>query len=292
MSAAEPGSREWLSKVTASKAAAILGASPYESPYSMWHLMKGLVDKPPQTVEQGRGHYLEPSVLAWWRDQHPEYPEVTDHPHLTRPDYPWAAATPDLAATGPDTVLVEAKTAADANDWEKWGTPGTDEIPVHYLTQCYFALALSGAARAYVPVLGPYLSFTEFVVEADEGIQSALLDQCETFYHSLHGDTPPPLDDHTATLATLKRRHPDIDQGETVEIDTETAVEWIAAKGALKAAEARERLRRAHVMEAMGPAQYLTANGVRVARRQASGKGVALYATAKTADLTEGDDAA
>lgn len=288
MSAPEPGSREWLSKVTASKAAAILGASPYESPYSMWHLMKGLVAKPPQTIEQGRGHYLEPSVLAWWRDQHPEYTEVTDHPHLTHPDHPWAAATPDLAATGPDTVLVEAKTAADANDWDKWGTPGTDEIPVHYLTQCYFALALSGAVRAYVPVLGPYLSFTEFVVEADAGIQSALLDQCEVFYHSLLGDTPPPLDDHTATLATLKRRHPDIDRGEQADTDHGTALEWLSAHEAKKAAESRLRAAQIAVLDVMGAAQYLTTGGTRVGRRQASGKGVALYATATPADLTEG----
>lgn len=292
--APEPGTAEWLGKVTASKAAAILGASPYESPYSMWHLMKGLVEKPPQTKAQGRGHYLESGVLAWWRDQHPEYRFVDDHPHVTRDELPWASATPDLIAYGEnDTVLVEAKTAADAEDWEKWGDPGTDEIPVHYLAQCFWQLALSGAARVYVPVLGPYLNFYEFVVEADAGIQTDLLSQCEVFYRSLDSDDAPPLDGHVATLDTLKRRHPDITRGESADIDTAAALEWVEAKAALKATEAREKAARAVVLDQMGTAQYLNAGGVRVARRQASGKGVALYATATPTDLdTESETAA
>jgi len=38
----EPGSAGWYQFMTASKVAAAMGLSPYESPFSLWHRMAGL----------------------------------------------------------------------------------------------------------------------------------------------------------------------------------------------------------------------------------------------------------
>ena len=65
----DPGSPGWLRLMTASKVAAILGVSQWDSPRSMWHRMRNELPAEPQSTVQSRGHYLEPAVLAWWADQ-------------------------------------------------------------------------------------------------------------------------------------------------------------------------------------------------------------------------------
>lgn len=273
----KPGSREWQRTMTASKVAAALGVSPWQSPFALWHEMKGLVEREPSNDAQRRGHYLEDGVLAWWRDQN-----GIDHDgceFTLQPEYRldgWAAATPDMAACHPehDTVLVEAKTAAYDDDW---GDPGTDAIPAYYLSQCYWQMHVSGIHLCFVPVLTSRLRFAEYVVEYDAEIGADLEKRMRAFYDSLAGDEPPPLDNSTATFATLKRLHPDVDPDLTVECDEDEARAFIAATSALKDAEAADREARSWALDRMGKARFLTANGIKVARRQPSGKGIALY---------------
>lgn len=278
-----PGSPAWSRIITASKVAAILGVSPWQSPRSLWHEMRGDVERPPSNAAQSRGHYLEPAILAWWRDQHGV---ADDRQWTAQPTYrlgDWAAATPDavtLGIPGLAECLVEAKSAADMDEW---GEPGTDQIPAYYLAQVHWQLHVSKAVRCYVPVIGPYLRFSEYVVDRDDEIGALLEARCREFYDSLAGDEPPPLDNSTATLEVLRRLHPDITKGETVQLNPDDAREWLTASAAAKAAETRLTGAKSRVLDALAGAQYGEANGVRVARRQASGKGIALYATA-TAD--------
>ena len=57
-----PGDPEWLTVVSASKIAAVVGLSPYESAYSLWHLMAGNTEPQPNSAILERGHYLEPVI--------------------------------------------------------------------------------------------------------------------------------------------------------------------------------------------------------------------------------------
>lgn len=283
MTAPTPGSPEWGRIVTASKVPAIIGVSPWESPRSMWHKMRGdVTDDRTESPVMLRGNILEPAVLAWWLHQHPEAVDA-GRQRYHQVDK-WCGATTDLDAymlSGESTsdvldtlVIVEAKTAARADEW---GDTGTDLIPVHYLTQVYWQLAMCPeAVRAYVAVLlGPGLEFREYVVERDEDIQADLVARCRAFYDSLTGDEPPDLDDHTATVDVLRRLHPDIDD-ETVDIPAHTARDWLTAKLAVDAAQAAERKAKATVLDLMGQARHATSNGRRVARRQNGRHGVSL----------------
>lgn len=273
-----PGSAAWAGVITASKVAAILGLSPYDSPLSCWHKMKGNVPLEQETEDHRRGHYAEPAILAWWADQHAEVTEFTRHPQFRDGHM---AATPDAyAIVGSSEALVEAKTARSLDDW---GEPGTDEIPAYYLVQVLFQLHLSGIPRAYVPVWGSWFEMAEYVVDYDAELAEAIIAKCDAFWESLQADVAPPLDDSVATFQTLKALHPDIDKGVTVELDQATAVEFIDAKNALDAAKARERLATSSLLDKMGNAQYADHDGIRVGRRQPSnGGGVAIYKVAKT----------
>lgn len=283
----QPGSPGWLRLMTSSKVAAIMGVSSYDSPRSMWHKMRNELPEEPQTEVQSRGHYLEPAILAWWRDQHGDDIVLVEEQPLFVKDG-WAAATPDAAVylQGKRRVLVEAKSARDL---EEWGTPGTDEIPTAYLIQTYWQMHVSGIHTCYVPVLGTFLDFDEYVVEYDPEVGTALEQRCMAFFESLHADEPPALDDSTATYDALRKLYRRVDDT-SVEIDTEVAVEYLNALAGRKAAEARERQAKATVLELMGPVRYATCGGVRVARRQPNKTGFQLNQVAKsTADfLNEG----
>lgn len=280
-----PGTTEWARYITASKVSAIIGLSPYDSPLSCWHKMKGNIPLEGETEDHRRGHYAEPAIIAWWCDQHPEYLGVRTQPQYVREDLPWAAATPDAIAlsdvtAGIDDALVEAKTARSMDDW---GLPGTDEIPAYYFVQVMWQLHISGLRRAFVPVWGSWFEMEEYVVDYDEEIALGLEARCREFWDSLQADEPPPLDDTLATFQTLKALHPLINDDEVAQLGADIAVEFIDATVDFKTAEDRKRAAQSAVLAAMGNAQYGNHGDVRVARRQpGKGDSVSLYKVAKT----------
>lgn len=276
-----PGSPEWRKIITASKVAAILGLSPWDSPRSLWHLMRGDIEPKSETDTTRRGHYLEPAILAWWRDQHgiTDMRQWADQPSYALGD--WAAATPDamtLGIPGEAEVLIEAKSTA--MDWD-------GELPAYYLTQVIWQMHVSGIHRCYVPVIGPRLTFTEYVVDYADYAEDALLIErrCREFYDSLSSDTPPDLDDTVATYEAVRKVHPDIDKGATVELTREQADDLVTFAHLAKETETSLRLAKSTVIDAMGRAQYAEHNGQRIARRQAGKHGVTFVVTGKPGDL-------
>lgn len=289
-----PGTAPWLRLMTASKVAAIVGVSPWESPRSMWHKMRNELPKEAETAVQSRGHYLEPAVLAWWRDQHPEFGHVEEQPTFEMDG--WAAAIPDGAVhdlddngvwTGEYVALVEAKSARDLDDW---GTPGTDEIPPYYLTQIFWQMHVSRVPVCYVPVISRFLDFQEYVVHYDPAVGNALEQRCLEFYESLTEAEPPALDDSVATYDALRKLYRTIDDS-TVEVPSDVAREYLEAIAEKKAAEARERKAKAVLLELLGESRYAECGGVRVARRQANKTGFQLNQVAKSADQIPTEEA-
>lgn len=274
-----PGTEEWARYITASKVSAILGLSPYDSPLSCWHKMKGNIPLEGETEDHRRGHYAEPAIIAWWRDQHPEYSVLDLQPQYVAGNL---AATPDALASGKDVddVVVEAKSA---RDMDEWGDPGTDEIPARYLVQTLFQLHLSGLKRAYIPVWGPWFEMEEYVVDYDEVLANGIVSKCLEFFDSLAADNPPPLDDSLHTFQTLKQLHPLINKDEVVDLTEDVAHEFINAADAFTYAEARKRAANSAVLAAMQQAQYAHLGEQRIARRQpGKGDSVSLYKVAKT----------
>lgn len=283
-----PGSPEWTKRITASKVAAILGVSPWESPRSVWHAMRGDTTRPETNEVQRRGHYLEPAILAWWRDQHDPF-HWREQPVYTLGD--WAAATPDAHVENKDVgpALVEAKSAAYDDEW---GDPGTDAIPAYYLAQCYWQMHVSGVHRCYVPIITSRLRFAEYVVDYEPAIGADLERRMRAFYDTLDADEPPPLDDTVATFEAVRKVHADIDRGESVELTREQADDLVTFKHLADETERSLRLAKSAVIEAMGKAQYAEHNGVRIARRQPRGESVTFVVVGKPADLTTEGSAA
>lgn len=278
-----PGSPEWCRRVSPSKAAAMLGLSPWDSPRSIWHKMHGDVPWDAETEAMERGNLCEPAVLAWWRKHH-DHDGWAEQATVTLGD--WCVATPDgVTRTDRGPVLIEAKTSS--SDWD-------GDVPIPYLTQVY--LAMEVYARAGQPVVGAHVPmlggrrflFEDHFVAYDSQIGSQVLDLCRAFYDSLAADEPPDLDDTVATFSAVKRAHPLINRNESVELPADLATEVVEARAAVRVAEARDRLAKSRVVDAMKSARLATFHGATVARRQPDGDGVKFVVVAKPHQLREG----
>lgn len=277
-----PGSPEWKTTITASRVGAIMGASTYDSPTSIWHQLAGLIESEPSPPSdpQFRGTWMEPYVLAYaWQRRHPDWEQHAGETTWTREDlsFPAAANTDSHGVTADGhPVIVEAKTVGWQSNLDEWGEEGTDQVPLAYYWQVVFQMLMTGIGEVRVERCGPGVDeHREYVIRYDPAIGAALQQRLADFYSSVLAGIPPRPDDHEATFVSYKRAHREVDDSEW-EISAKAAADLIAAKSAVEAAEAEYNRARSEVLRAMGDARFATVDGQRVARRQKAGKGVSL----------------
>jgi putative phage-type endonuclease len=214
----EPGSDAWhaarATGIGGSEIAAVLGLSPHESRFSLWHRKKGLIAPVEESEEMYWGKVHEAGICARFAKEHPDLP-VTPAPTYTHPDRPWQIANPDRHA-GPD--LLEAKTSRDA---EGWGEEGTDQIPVHYRAQCLHYMDVTGARRCWVAVLIAGSEYREYLVEYDEAEALILREAGARFMDDLARDVRPDIDGHSATYQAIREIPEGLDD---VDVEIETAL--------------------------------------------------------------------
>jgi putative phage-type endonuclease len=267
-----PGSPEWMLTMSASKIAAVLGLSDYDSPRSLWNKMAGTDPGTGETDVTRRGHYLEPAIRAWFTDQHPDW-TVDDGGMHAHPDLPWATATPDGHVTLPDGTLelLECKSFQKTGDF---GAPGTDEIPMAYRVQVMWQMFVTGARRCHVATIGPWLDFATYVVDYDEADAALLLREATAFMDSLPTGTHPqrpPADGHRETLPSIRRSLGPMED-ETVEVAKSVAQAYLVANAAAKAADEAKRAASAALIDALGAGKRATCEGTPIATLS-TGKG-------------------
>jgi hypothetical protein len=211
-------------------------------------------------------------MLNWWKRRH--NPSWLQTQRTFRLGF-WAAATPDAyARVGDDMVCVETKTRRNKDGW---GDPGSADIPDDEFCQALWQLACAPKARrVYVVVLFGFFERAEYVVERAEFTSEIenLVWFCRKFYDTLQADTPPELDSHTATLATVRALNPEIERGLEVAIPDDLAEAYDHARDAKANAESELRLATARILDLAGNAQTITdTQGRRVATRRAKGTG-------------------
>ena len=282
-----PGTPEWQTAITASKVAAILGVSPWQSPYSLWVDMTiGRPELEP-TAPMLRGTYLEDGILDWFEHDHPELTPAGRQQAYALGDDTSVFATTDATyrtADG-DLVAVEVKTVARDDDWRT--EDGAWMVPAYYEAQVYFQLACTQASRAIVVVLTPFLEKVEIPVERDFGLEADIVEAVYAWQQALTDGIRPDLDDTVATYDAVRREHPEIDPDKTVEIDQTLAHQWLQARTDLKDAEKRERGLKTRVLDVMGDAKTAHHGDLKIATRTPGARGgVTLRANAKTTDIT------
>lgn len=202
---------EWLERrregIGSSDIAAILGISPWQGPLHVW------LDKLGQLNWAGNaatkwGSRFEDDVLEEFIEAHPELVVTPKPGTFADPTAPWRLASLDAEAIGEDGLsVVEIKTGQGRRAGDEWGEPGTDEIPLYYLTQVTWACDVRRATRwrlAYLP-LDDLENYREYEGNFSPALAAQLRERVGAWRdrHILGGVEPTAdgLDDTTEILA-------------------------------------------------------------------------------------------
>jgi len=262
--APEPGSPEWLRYMTASKISAVVGTSTYESRFSLWHRMAGNIAAQVERPEMEYGTYIEPVLLQWFADQHPEL-------HVMKGF--WCeqgrfGATPDglweSFDVGGDQGLIECKTGRQAWEW-------ADGVPPGYYDQVQWALWVTGEQVCYV-VADVAMEFKEFRIEFDPIRAAYLVAEARKFLASLDAGRAPAIDESVHTYQALRELHPDIED-EDVEVPDRLARQWLRARSRVQFWEKAERKAKSRIADLLSTGRRARWNGKTLFNRQAKAGG-------------------
>ncbi len=290
----------WLrwrrSGLGASDIAAVLGISPYASPWSVWADKVGLFaaddDDPAEHMEFGRR--AEAMISPWFADL-TGFHVAASQLWAQSDTHPWLLATPDGAVTDrdyctmggdcpfpshpewPHTGLridtddlmvlrdlartfegLEIKVAYDSKVWA--------EIPVHYQAQGQQQMATTGWERIWFAVLHGR-RFRVYVLERDEADIKEMIERGAEFWEQhVLARVAPPIDGSEATLEALSRAYPEVDPGSKRDLDhlKGRIDELVQAKADEKAAKERAAAAKAEIWEAMGDAHVGQVGGQQV----------------------------
>lgn len=264
----EHGSEEWHaarnSRIGGSDIAAVLGLSPWESKFSLWHRKSGLIGQPDLSDVMEWGNRLEDAVAQKFADEHPEmdmrpagtYVHESRDYQLANPDrLLWTGPGDGIPAAtilnsddswpAPDAVL-EVKTARDDTHW---GQSGTDQVPVHYRPQVLWYLDSLGLRIAHVAVLIGGSDYREYVIDmatVNPAEMTYMRSQAEKFMASVAAGERPDIDGSTATYDVMKA-WPENVIDDDVQVTPQVRDQFWAAQDASKAAD-REKKRMASLL--------------------------------------------
>jgi putative phage-type endonuclease len=285
-----PGSPAWhaarANGVGGSEVAPILGLSPFESRFSLWHRKKGTIPPLDLKDEMEWGIRLEPTIAQKYADAHPDL-TVVDCGTYRHKDRPWQIANPDRFTLDKGGRLVKPVEIKYSLYGDGFGEPGSDQIPHHYWTQAQWYLDTLGLDEIDVAVfIGASATYAEYTIKADPADQAFYREQVKDFLDDLGTGTLPNLDGHEATYQAVKELHPEID-GSTAELPDALAEDYLDAIHAKKDAAENARLASARVAQHIGGAQYATWRGTRLASRRAKKGGTPYLQAERNLDAIE-----
>lgn len=194
--------RERNTRIGASDAAAVLGISPYASPYDVWAVKTGRAEEFSGNDTTRAGNRLESMLLD---DAEKELGDLDRNVFIPGPAGTPIGATLDaqVISTG---EIVEAKTSGMTGGpvVGDWGEPGTDRIPDHYLVQVQLQMWVARAERAHVFAYLGNVMPKRFAVEYDHTLAMAIAEQLSDWWtRHVIADVPP--DATGVSMETIKR---------------------------------------------------------------------------------------
>lgn len=283
----EPGSPEWHDLRTrgigGSEIAAVVGLSPYESAFSLWHKKRGNISAESVGEHLGWGNRLEPIIADHFAERHPEL-NVANAGTYVHGSRGWQLANVDrlLHRDGDGIVsLLEVKTSRFGDGF---GPTGTDQIPLHYRCQVMHYLDVMELPYAWVAVLIGGNEYREYVVDYDPDDALALREAGAAFWESLQVGDEPPIDASFETYEAVRELHPDIDPDLDVPVDPALYGRYMATKQDADSATAAHRQAKSELLTAMGNARRALVHETPVLRRQPGRNGsVSLYPVKESA---------
>lgn len=266
-----PGTDAWTAaralRVGGSDIAAVMGRSPWESRFSLWHRKQGLIGPVEETEPMRWGTLLEPVVAADFARRHPEW-DVRSAATFVSAEHDFQTAAPDRLLyrnriTSRPTCVYEGKTARSADGF---GDPGTDEVPPYYADQVQWYLDCLGLDVAVLAVLIGGSDYREYQLTRDPERGAEMRAAAAEFIATIEAGIRPSIDDHDATYTAVREIHPDIEDVE-VEVSPVVAVDYLEACWAETRAKNTKRAAVTRLADAMGTARRALYLGDEIAIR-------------------------
>jgi putative phage-type endonuclease len=171
-------------RIGGSDIAAICGLSPWKTPLQVYMEKIGQGEGQEQTDAMSYGLMVEPMLRQFYSNTTGRtviVPDLIEHPR-----YPFIVGSLDGIA---DRVRVwEGKTSRSSRDW---GEPGSDEIPIYYMTQVQLYMMVTRLEVCDVTVSFAGTMPVNFEVPSDRELQEMLLERAVEFWKMVEKRTPP-----------------------------------------------------------------------------------------------------
>lgn len=216
---AAPSVDEREGYIGGSDAAAILGLSPYASPFSVFVQKRGERIDPPEGLKEKFefGHLMEPVIAKAFQRRYPML-KVGDGPppFMRRDGYEFLGGHLDFSLTRTDdpsqqpSSFLECKNIEfQGAEWSNSSDPeGRNErnIPIYYLAQCDHYMALCGFNECYLAALFGGCRLVVYPLKRSLEREALLLEAEKRFWRRVVEDDPPDfmgsIDDLTLALKT------------------------------------------------------------------------------------------
>ena len=180
---------QWLEErrkgIGGSDIAAILGLSPWKTPFQVYQEKRGEVGDWEGNEATDWGKRMEPAIRQWYSDQTGRSVRLPDK-IMYHGKYRFMLAS--LDGFTDDRRVVEIKTARSGKGW---GEPGSNEIPDYYALQCQHYLIVTGFEVADVPVSIGGGSPELYEVQEDKELHGMIIDAAADFWQRVIDGNPP-----------------------------------------------------------------------------------------------------
>ena len=241
-----------------SDVAAVLGLSPWKTPYQLWQEKTGKVEEKTDPKKEMRfklGHMLEPVIANLFMEETGYKVEVRNTMYRHR-EYDCLIANIDRYIVGQRSVL-ECKTSS-AYAKNDWGESGSDAVPQNYLLQVLHYMYVTGYSQepAHLALLMGGSDYRHYIIQYDRELAEFAAERCVEFWekHVLK-DVPPPATVHD-DLDDIYHADPRKWSVATDEIK-ERCIELKAVKDRKSEAEKREKQLKAEIELYMQDAEVL-----------------------------------
>jgi putative phage-type endonuclease len=182
----------WLERrrrsIGASEVAAVLGVSPYASPWDIWADKRGLVEPWQGNDATRAGQAYERAVLDVAEEQ---LGGLDRNVFIRHPELPLAATLDAQVIASGDPV--EAKTSGlvgPVNGY--WGDELTDQVPDQYLLQCHAQLLCTGAEVVHLFALLAGRGTVRYRIERSDKLAEQIGNICADWWqrHVVGGEEP------------------------------------------------------------------------------------------------------
>lgn len=206
---AKPDRRHFLG---GSDAGAILGLSPWATPYEVY--LEKIGEKKPNDPKKerffARRKRQEPVVLEMLADEKGIKARSVNTRHVHGVH---SFLSCEIDAIAEDGLEIEIKTVHPFQAKE-WGSEDTDEIPPHYTAQALHGLMVTGQPRRLVAALIGVDDLRIYMVERDDETLDRMLEHELAFWQMVQARTPPP----PIRLSDVERIY-GVDKGQVLSID-------------------------------------------------------------------------